>query len=45
MREISLPPNFLGISVFWSTLVFFLWFSLSYGVEYAYIFLMFQVYL
>jgi hypothetical protein len=35
MREITLPQNFLGMPVFWSTLVFFLWFSLSYGVEYA----------
>jgi len=42
IREASLPQNFLGMPEFWSTLVFFLWFSLSYGVEYAYIFLMFQ---
>ena len=42
MREVSLPQNFLGMPIFWSTLVFFLWFSLSYGVEYAYVFLMFE---
>lgn len=42
IREISLPQNFLGLSEFWSTLIFFLWFSLSYGVEYAYIFIMFD---
>jgi hypothetical protein len=42
IREILLPPNFLGIPAFWGTLIFFLWFSLSYGVEYAYIFLMFD---
>jgi hypothetical protein len=42
IREISLPPNFLGLPEFWSTIIFFLWFSLSYGVEYAYIFIMFE---
>jgi phosphatidylserine synthase len=42
IREILLPQNFLGMPIFWGALVFFLWFSLSYGAEYAYIFLMFQ---
>ena len=37
IREISLPFDFLGSLVF-----FFIWFSLSYGVEYAYVFLMFD---
>jgi len=37
IREISLPFDFAG-----SVLLFFLWFSLSYGVEYAYVFLMFE---
>lgn len=37
IREISLPPNFLG-----GAFLFFIWFSLTYGVEYAYIFLMFE---
>jgi len=37
IREISLPFSFTG-----SVLLFFLWFSLSYGVEYAYVFLMFE---
>jgi len=37
VREISLPSNFIG-----GTILFFLWFSLSYGVEYAYVFLMFD---
>jgi len=37
IREISLPSNFLGDVFF-----FFIWFSLSYGVEYAYVFLMFE---
>ena len=35
IREILLP---LG----WNVLLFFVWFSLSYGVEYAYVFLMFE---
>ncbi|MEK6833772.1 MAG: hypothetical protein AABX17_03575 [Nanoarchaeota archaeon] len=35
IREIALPLN-------WDVFLFFLWFSLSYGVEYAYIFIMFQ---
>ncbi len=34
-REVMLP-NFIN------TFVFFLWFSISYGVEYAYVFLMFE---
>ncbi len=34
-REVILPG-------FLNTVVFFLWFSLSYGVEYAYVFLMFE---
>lgn len=33
VREVSIP---------FSTILFFLWFSLSYGVEYAYVFLMFN---
>lgn len=37
IREISLPSNFFG-----GVFLFFLWFSLSYGVEYAYAFLMFE---
>ncbi len=37
IREIILPTNFIG-----GTILFFIWFSLSYGVEYAYIFLMFD---
>jgi hypothetical protein len=37
IREISLPANFFG-----GIFLFFLWFSLSYGVEYAYVFLMFE---
>jgi hypothetical protein len=37
VREIVLPSNFFG-----GPLLFFLWFSLSYGVEYAYVFLMFE---
>jgi hypothetical protein len=37
VREISLPIN-----SFWSVFIFFLWFSLSYGIEYAYVFLMFE---
>jgi len=37
IREISLPFHFI-----FSTFLFFVWFSLSYGVEYAYIFIMFQ---
>ncbi len=37
IREISLPVHFFG-----GTILFFLWFSLSYGVEYAYVFLMFD---
>jgi len=37
IREISLPIN-----SFSAVFLFFLWFSLSYGVEYAYIFLMFE---
>jgi hypothetical protein len=35
IREVILPLNW---NVFW----FFFWFSLSYGVEYAYVFLMFE---
>ena len=34
-REVVLPT-------FLNTIIFFLWFSLSYGVEYAYVFLMFE---
>jgi len=37
LREISLPFNFAG-----ATVLFFLWFSLSYGIEYSYVFLMFE---
>ncbi len=37
IRAITLPINFLG-----GVFVFFIWFSLSYGVEYAYVFLMFE---
>ena len=37
IREISLPINFFG-----GIFLFFIWFSLSYGVEYAYVFLMFD---
>jgi len=37
IREISLPSNFLG-----GVFLFFIWFSLTYGVEYAYVFLMFE---
>jgi len=37
IREISLPSSFLG-----GVFLFFIWFSLSYGVEYAYVFLMFE---
>jgi len=37
VREIVLPVNFIG-----GTILFFIWFSLSYGVEYAYVFLMFD---
>lgn len=37
IREVSIPPDFIG-----GILLFFIWFSLSYGVEYAYIFLMFE---
>ncbi|TRZ81669.1 hypothetical protein D4R86_02345 [bacterium] len=37
IREVFLPINFFG-----GTLLFFIWFSLSYGVEYAYVFLMFD---
>ena len=37
IREISLPTNFFG-----EVFLFFLWFSLSYGIEYAYVFLMFE---
>lgn len=37
IRELILPVNFtLGV------VIFFLWFSLSYGIEYAYVFLMFE---
>lgn len=35
IREITLPENY-------NVFLFFLWFSLAYGVEYAYIFIMFQ---
>ncbi len=35
VREVALPAN-------WNMFLFFLWFSLSYGVEYAYVFIMFQ---
>jgi hypothetical protein len=43
IREISVPDNFLpflsfGLKVF----IFFLWFSISYGLEYAWVFLMFD---
>lgn len=37
IREISLPANFFG-----GVFLFFVWFSLTYGVEYAYVFLMFE---
>jgi len=37
LREIILPDNFVG-----GASLFFIWFSLSYGVEYAYVFLMFE---
>jgi len=37
VRELSLPIN-----SFSNILLFFLWFSLSYGIEYAYVFLMFE---
>jgi len=37
VREITLPFQFPG-----AIILFFLWFSISYGVEYAYIFLMFD---
>lgn len=37
IREVSLPSNSLGGELF-----FFLWFSLTYGVEYSYVFLMFE---
>jgi hypothetical protein len=37
IREIFLPANFFG-----GVFLFFLWFSLSYGIEYAYVFLMFD---
>jgi len=37
VREVMLPANFFG-----GTILFFVWFSLSYGVEYAYVFLMFD---
>lgn len=37
IREIYLPQNFIG-----GTFLFFLWFSLSYGAEYAYVFIMFE---
>lgn len=37
IREITLSPNFFG-----GPLLFFIWFSLTYGVEYSYVFLMFQ---
>ncbi len=35
IREIILPVG-------WNVLFFFIWFSISYGVEYAYVFLMFE---
>jgi len=37
IREISLPNGFFG-----GVFLFFIWFSLTYGVEYAYVFLMFE---
>jgi hypothetical protein len=37
VREVFLPFNFFG-----AVFLFFFWFSLSYGVEYAYVFLMFE---
>lgn len=37
IREITLPSGFFG-----GAFLFFIWFSLSYGVEYAYVFLMFD---
>ena len=37
IREVSLPFSFVG-----SVVLFFIWFSLTYGVEYAYVFLMFE---
>jgi hypothetical protein len=37
IRELTIPANFVG-----GAFLFMLWFSLSYGVEYAYVFLMFQ---
>jgi len=35
IREIIVPAS-------WNVLLFFVWFSISYGVEYAYVFLMFE---
>ena len=35
LREVVLPVG-------WNVILFFLWFSISYGVEYAYVFLMFE---
>lgn len=35
IREVSLPLT-------WNIPLFFIWFSLSYGIEYAYVFLMFE---
>jgi hypothetical protein len=43
IREIYLPASFLSnISLSIKTVLFMLWLSLSYGVEYAYVFLMFE---
>jgi len=43
IREISLPVNFLpSLSLTIKTIIFMFWFSLTYGVEYAYVFLMFE---
>lgn len=43
IREISIPDNFLPFLSFGLKIViFFIWFSISYGLEYAWVFLMFD---
>lgn len=42
IREIVLPQGLWGMGSGAAVLVFFLWFSLSYGVEYAFVFWMFK---
>lgn len=42
IREVVLPFGLWGFDQSLAVLVFFLWFSLSYGVEYAFVFWMFQ---